>query len=466
MLHFLLDGVPDERIADISHAAFELGCRLNTRFALHRARDAIPSDAIVVSYGGNSETVTIPISLKSGELLEQDGKWLFAAPGEIPDVFAGTADLIAFRHETKANTNRDKMGRILPGSNPLGDRLREPLLENNAAFIRRLIEKAGLTLPHDSSPFGRGRYAVCLTHDVDGPQLHSPFALMRSLIYALRGDKYERESFELGMLTKVLRRDDPYWNFQLWQAFERCFGARSTFLIYPGKLPAAPRHPRDPHYNPDSAAFENVMRSLVDEGWEVGPHIGIRGHSVTGYKQAIDNLRRLSTGPCTSVRTHYWSGVSPSPINAWKQMEEAGFEIDASLSPQSTGYRGGAMLPIMPSFRWRADSNGIVAMATPLMDAYLIPRTAGISREEAESQSDQILRNARSGDGLVVLDWHCRTLCNIGAWKGFISPLVETLQSILSDGSATFLTMNEVGKAWREHAKLCFSGSTFDMAAR
>lgn len=459
MLHFLLEGLRSDSYIDISHAAFELGCRLNTKFAIHRNRDSVPSDGIVVSYGCEGASVVVPRSRSRSELVRYDGDWLYAGSGELPDVFQGTADLLAFRHEADASV-RDGFGRVPPNSNPLAPALREPLVENNATFLRRLIERSGATIPRCSTPFGEGRYAVCMTHDVDGPQLHSAFALLRALLLAVRGDKYERESLEIGILTKAFGREDPYWNFQLWQAFEKAFGARSTFLVYPGKLPAAPRHPRDPHYDPDTLRYRSALKKLVDDGWEVGPHIGIRGHSTAAYKQAIDHIGRLSGGLATSVRTHYWSGVSPDPWVAWRQMDEAGFETDASLSPQVVGYRGGTMMPIMPSYRWRTTGSGFVALPTALMDAYIVPRTAGSARQELEEQVSRILTNARKENALVVLDWHCRTLCNTGAWKGFASPLVEILQHIASDGSAKFMTMTEVGQAWRDHAERCFLGAS------
>ncbi|RUM96280.1 hypothetical protein EET67_19145 [Pseudaminobacter arsenicus] len=458
MIHFLLEGLPLESFNTISHAAFELGCRLNTRFSIHRAASTVPSGGIVVSYGdADAAAVVVPISPKPGAPIQVDDRWLYASPADTPDIFQGTADLLEFRHESRMGRSRDKMGRIGPAANPLTPWLREPLIENNAEYLKRLIEKHGATVPQVSTPFGEGQYAVCITHDVDGPRLHSWFALGRSLAYALKGDKYERESFELGLLTKVLRRPDPYWSFEFWQELEQSYGARSTFLFYMGELPAASRHARDPHYNPLKGRFRATMHLLKDTGWEVGPHIGINGHSVDGYKQSIERVHNLCWRRPVSVRTHYWSGMQ-HPLSAWKNMDEAGLKTDASLSPQAIGYRGGAMMPVLPSYRWRSDLDGIVAMPTPIMDAYIVPRSSGLSRSESRAQATQILDNARRFGGLVVLDWHARTLCNAGAWKGYMAPLVEILNAVKADGSAKFMTMAEVGDAWREHAKRCFVG--------
>lgn len=455
MLHFLLENIPAENHAEISHAAFELGCRLNTEFTIHRNRTLIPEGGIVVSYGSETASVTIPKSKSSSGLLQFEGKWLYAGAGEVPDIFQGTADLLSFRHEATIS-DRDKFGRVAPADNPLGAGLREPLIENNALLLKQLVERSGMTIQQCSTPFGEGRYAVCITHDVDGPELHSTFALCRALLLALKGSKFEQESLEIGLITKAFGQADPYWNFQLWQALERTFGARSTFLVYPGKLPAARRHPRDPHYDPAKPLYRDVLRKLADDGWEIGPHTGIRGHSVEAYGQAIDRIREFSGARPTSVRTHYWSGVSRDPLAAWKQMDIAGFATDASVSPQAVGYRGGTMMPTIPSHRWRSDNNGLVVLPTALMDAYVVPRMAGITKDEASEQVTQILQNAKGGNSLVVLDWHCRTLCNAGVWKGFAYPLVELLQNIAFDGSAKFMTMSEVGKAWHDHAKRCF----------
>lgn len=465
MLHFLLSDVPAERFTSISHAAFELGCRLNTQFTIHRSTSTLPSDQPVVFYGnGESSGIAISPSAGPSEPVSEDGQWLYARAGTPRDIIQGTADLLDFRHEPTSSEARDQMGRVDPSKNPLASWLREPLIENNAEYLRRLLLERGISLPQSSTPFGDGRYAVCITHDVDGPQLHSWFALGRSLIYALRGDKYERESLELGLLTKALRRPDPYWNFALWQDLEKAFGARSTFLLYPGKINAARRHSRDPHYDPCKGEFPAAMKALASDGWDIGPHIGIGGHSIEAYGQALARIHDLSGKSPISTRTHYWAGMS-APLDAWRAMDAAGIGVDASLSPQALGYRGGAMMPIMPAYRWRGTADGIVAMPTPIMDAYIVPRSSGLSPVDSRAQAAQIIENARRFGGIVTLDWHVRTLCNAGAWNGYLGPLIEILNIVRDDGNATFMTMAEIGEAWLSHTKRCFEPTITDRGA-
>ena len=131
MLHFLLSDVPTERFTSISHATFELGCRLNTRFTIHRSASTLPSGQPVVCYGdGDFSGVSIsPSTDPSGPVME-DGRWLYACVGTPRDIIRGTADLLDFRHELSSHVARDQMGRISPSQNPLARWLREPLIEN------------------------------------------------------------------------------------------------------------------------------------------------------------------------------------------------------------------------------------------------------------------------------------------------------------------------------------------------
>lgn len=66
MIHFLLACVQPESFNMMAHAAFELGCRLNTCFAIHETAATVPADGFVVSYGGAGGRLNILMWLYSG----------------------------------------------------------------------------------------------------------------------------------------------------------------------------------------------------------------------------------------------------------------------------------------------------------------------------------------------------------------------------------------------------------------
>ncbi|RJP74816.1 MAG: hypothetical protein C4522_22145 [Desulfobacteraceae bacterium] len=91
---------------------------------------------------------------------------------------------------------------INPQKHPLFKKglLTTPLLENNAAFLLRLLHYAGMPNFKGFEPWGPGKYGVCMTHDVDGPRLLTLFSMLRSFLFgSFRRDTYELSSFFHGL---------------------------------------------------------------------------------------------------------------------------------------------------------------------------------------------------------------------------------------------------------------------------
>ena len=467
MLRFVLGSTPGQDPALLRHALFELGVRLNIRFSIQVTPAALPADGLLVVYGDLAEArlrgrtlLRLPAAgpgAPCAPFLTEDG-WCFGPPAEGGlDMVAGAACLLSFGHERGARV-RDGLGRIPAEAHPLRDHLQEPLLENNALHLRRLLENRFGETPATSSPWGGARGALVQTHDVDGPQLHAPFPMFRALVNGLRGQAREMESFRIGALTLLSGRRDPYWNFTDWAELETMMGARSTFYVYPGPVPAGPRHLHDPHYDPSRPPFPGTLAELAGRGWEIAVHHGIRAHGQAAYAEAREALTRLSGVPVTGGRTHYWSGVWTDPAEAWRAMDLAGFDCDASLTPQSLGYRGGSMLPTMPSMGWRkGPADGFVVLPTALMDAYAHPDHAHLAPGEIGPAVDRLIANARDC-GLLVTDWHVRTFLNAGAHEGMLGVFMEKVRGLGGDPGLVAMTAREAAAAWRAHCGRCWLG--------
>jgi hypothetical protein len=348
------------------------------------------------------------------------------------------------------------MGRIPPESHPLKATFSEPLIENNAAYLKVLIEKTSGELKPVSFPFGEGKGACVMTHDVDGPQLHTRFALSRSCLRGLLGHFDELESLAMGISTWVTRKPDPYWNFDRWAGLEKSLGGESTFFVYPGPTPSAPRHAKDPHYHPARPPYPATLKSLKERGWEIGVHHGLGSHGRVAYSEARVALRDIAGIEATGCRTHYWTGVWQDPYNAWRAMEDAGFRYDASLSPMTLGYRSGNMLPTMPSMCWRRGvGDGFVVLPTAVMDSYANPGISSMNATEIRSCLDRLAANARR-NGLLVADWHVRTFVNSGAHRGQLTAFLSTIPAIAADSEIILMTANQVAENWRQHCARCY----------
>ena len=212
MIHFFISAQSEVGGRSLEHTLFEVGVRLGSPFIIHKNRSHIPCDASVVSIGKLGQAalgwrlLELPDALDSGcEQVCADGLDLWARrEDEGIDVISGCAELIGFRHEKSvAPRDFDAFGRIPSSKHPLVQAgvATRPLIENNVKYIENRLAEIGHRYER-IYPWGKsGKYVACLSHDVDGSQLQTLFALSRSLTYALRGDRYEREFLELGVIN-------------------------------------------------------------------------------------------------------------------------------------------------------------------------------------------------------------------------------------------------------------------------
>jgi hypothetical protein len=335
----------------------------------------------------------------------------------------------------------------------LAQAARTPLLENAAALFAMGLKERFPTLRTASSPWGEGRVVVAVTHDVDGPELHRPFPMLRSLLYAAAGRRYERESFELGLATWLFGRPDPYWTFDNWVRLNRsAFDAPSTFYFYPAGVKGIRRHRNDPHYPFGGPRYQDQLRRLQESGCEIGVHFGIKTRSATDFHVALRRVSEVAGVPVVGSRLHYWSGAWPDPYSTWGAMHDAGGVYDASLTPLDIGFRAGIAQPITPSFRRSGElASPFVVLPTAVMDGYAHPRYTGESADEVEAAMDEIVREVVR-TGFLVVDWHERALANVGAWAGFMGSYFALMAELRERAHVEFVTAAEAARRWTTHA--------------
>jgi hypothetical protein len=367
-----------------------------------------------------------------------------ASTRSLPATSAAAADRLTLRDEQARGARRDEYGRVEP-TVPLAQ-LAVTEVDEWVEAVRAALLTIGDRLPRPD-PWGEGRAAVIMTHDVDGPRLHLPFALVRSAILGLlRGNRREAESLRLGILTRVLKRPDPYWGFPVWAELEEALGIRSTAFVYPGATPGCPRHFHDPRYDLQIPRLSEALRAWVDGGREVGLHFSMHCDGRDAYRGAVAAFGGIASG-VTGARGHYWSIDWDRPLASWSRMAAAGLQYDASLSPFRLGFRAGTSAPLMPV------GSEFVVLPTAVMDAYLIEGDAGL-REEQRQMLDRIVETTKNSRGVLVLDWHERTTANVGAWRGYLDALLPLLLRLQGDQGWSFLTAGEAAATWRRHTAL------------
>ena len=422
-VHYVVDA-PNTEVA-----VFELALRVGMPFVLHRSASSVPRSAFVAQ--------------------------LAAA-----DV-ARAASLLTYEHEQHlGDPQRDALGRVAPEHAPLGAELFDPPLERIAENVVLQLASQGVPIEARRHPWGAGKYAMVLTHDVDGPRLLIAFALARAAFLGiLRGNRHELDSALDGAGALLFgKRRDPYWNFDAWRELARELGAKSAFYFYCGPTPAAGRHARDPRYDIAKPRFAKLLRQLAAEDWETGVHFGIHADSAQALAEARERLTKISGRAALGGRAHYWALDWRDMLGAWQRIERAGFTYDTSVSPQRVGWRGGTMLPTTPSAFWRGfDGEPFVVMPTALMDAYLVKFTS-FDQATQSARVAAVLERVRKPGGLLVLDWHVRAGHNQGAFTGFMDALWPVIAAARNDSACRWLGPAEAAAEWRAHVRTLFRG--------
>lgn len=463
VIHFCANSIVSE---DVLHCLYEIGCRIKRPFIIHRAMATVPSDGFVIMIGDYpSDWVKDRPSINLGKPCHEltDSDWIenLDRLERQHNLLQLALMLLGFHQEHAAPL--DSMGRISPGGNRLvvGDKILHPWLELIAAEVWARALKAGCPDIEPHQPWRRDRIHLCMTHDVDGPELFSLFATMRSgYLGLIRNDKYERESFLMSLLMRREGAPDPYFNFDLWREYESILGGRSTFFVYPGRISSGKWHRKDPKYSPEGKNINTALRRAVDSGWEVGTHFGICSHGVNSYAQARKHLNSTVYTTVIGGRSHYWKMNWKNPYETWRNMWAAGYSYDMTLSPMTLGFRGGFMLPISPAYRWQSESSlEFCAVPTAIMDAYTVPRNVHCSQSDMDHKLDLLLDFAQDQGAPLVLDWHVRTFINRGTWAGYLGSLVYLLTEAQKRGGVSLISGEQMVSQWREHVGLTYKGT-------
>lgn len=471
-LRFFVSGWPERRRQSVMLALWQLAPRLGLPFTIENGENTGNVDGVAIRVSPTAQANPADFQLADERVLQPEQAGLIRN-GEIPvwsvgaadcaGLFAGLVQLVTFAHETSLGKSAfDEFGRIRNQFAPLNQSKveHEPLIENNTSQIRHELSRhTGSDIPLPD-PWGQGRAAVVLTHDVDGPRLHAPFALGRSAFLGyLQNDRRERASFELGLLTKLQGRKDPYWNFENWLSLEKHLGGSSTFFFYARSSSHTKRHRKDPRYDVSQSAFRNTLPSILAHGGEIGLHTPILGCDIESISASIALLKECGAPTVTGARAHYWATNWSDPFWSWREMRKGGLAYDLSLTSMSLGLRNGTILPLFPLLTdesWHPEP--FTTTATAIMDAYTFNHETGVDQEILEGKLAKIIEATVRHRGVLVLDWHERTFANVGRWRGYLARFLEIALPLVDNGDWRFMSAEQMHQSWLKYVRQLWIG--------
>jgi peptidoglycan/xylan/chitin deacetylase (PgdA/CDA1 family) len=271
----------------------------------------------------------------------------------------------------------------------------------NDAII--LLSRAGL-ITNESRPIDLwprpSRFAMAITHDIDIPIRSLPGSLRLLLNRQLPGG--------MAALFDSLKslfglRPNPYDTATQWIELEKELDVKSTFFVFDGNR----GHSFDPKYNPIS--LSKSFAKIQHNDLEIAFHSGIECYSGNGIADSKSTLEQVTRTTVRGVRPHYLSAFYPE---YWRAASNAGFTYSSALGfDQNIGFWDGIDLPFYPFDKVNSKPIPILEIPIAIMDCGLIGDLPADSNKTFEHAMRLIDQCASTG-GLIVLDWHERTLYN------------------------------------------------------
>lgn len=459
MINFCLLGWDEKNLNWITFAIKELAYRMGFEFKISFNEDKNDNSEFTVIYAAYPYTKDLTHGLILTALtssnhyapleIEKNKKIWTAQNDNDFDIIKGSHFLLSLESEKGLSDDcYDNFQRIIQDIHPMKDYILEPFLEFNANYLKELIIKHGYTGKVNKF-FNDYDLTVIMTHDVDGPSLINKFALFRSAFLGfIKNNKLERESFYFGVLSKIFKEEDPYWNFKYWVELEKELGLKATYFFYPGKIKNA-IHIKDPKYK-FSNNIQKEIENLEVNRMEIGLHSGININTTELYLGSKKLIEKYTKSPILGHRAHYWAIDWKNPFESWHTLSKAGFKYDMSMSPMGIGYRNSTMYPVNTS---KDKNKTFFVLATAIMDGYCV------DDKNIKIKIGKIIEDVVNNNGILVLDWHIRTLFNAGAFSKYLDSFFFIINE-LKKYNVNYCTGNEVIEQWDHHIHKLYKGNT------
>ena len=267
---------------------------------------------------------------------------------------------------------------------------------------------------------------LIVTHDVDAvtkrPELRlkqGAFQLANAVRH-LWGGRFREASGRFAAAARFSLGPGDFWTFdQLIESLSRR-GLRSRLHFYAGPQGLRRGWPgclMDPGYDCADPRITDLLRSLAQNGFEVGLHPSYDSWaSPDMIAQQREHLTQALRQPVTVCRQHW---LRFSWEKTWISQAKAGIILDSTLGfNDRPGFRNSAALRFQPSVSL---SSGLPLTAEPmiLMDSHLYDYDLDAHRDLGGS-IERWIREVKAVRGVATVLWHPHTLDRSYGWgKGF-----------------------------------------------
>jgi len=314
------------------------------------------------------------------------------------------------------------------------------------------------------------KFAVCLTHDVDAVSETNFAQNVRSMLKLLR----ERSGRPIGeslrwliihnmlALKGMMGGQESFCQFDKWMEIEKEMGAKSTFFFAPERVlnphttDCMYRYSQNLEFKGSQISVRDLMKTMDDEGWEVGLHPSWNAHANIGEMIfQKEQIEQAIGHTISSVRQHF---LKYDSANTHAVQAEAGFLYDSTLGyNDNVGFRRGTSYPFTCFQSPEDPSKHLLQIPLIAQDGALLLEEKGLrlNPEEALNYIKLLLDEVKNVGGVLTLSWHPHTMVMPGFWD-----LYRRTLELVSAEDPWFGTVSEVGAWWQDQVKINLSDFT------
>jgi len=336
-----------------------------------------------------------------------------------------------------------------------------PSLEYHIALLRKWILGAGIPVMEiPAAPAGYD-FMVCLTHDVDFAAIRNHLldhTMAGFLHRAVAGSTVDfitgrapwkkvlanwKAAFLLPAVYAGLARD-PWHRYEEYLKIER--ELKSTFYLIPFRDRAGNgTSPSRRACRYDVSDVKAWADPILSQGGEIGLHGIDAWNDVSMGREELERIRRTTRAKEVGVRMHWLYFGPQSP----RILEEAGFHYDSTWGyNDAVGFRSGTAQPFRQSGAKRLLELPLIIQDTALF----YKGRMGLDEDKAMELCRAVIHKARRFGGVLVVNWHHRSLAPERLWGDFYRKLLAEI----GRKRALFVTAGEAVEWFRERRSAVF----------
>ncbi|HEY9164830.1 MAG TPA: polysaccharide deacetylase family protein [Candidatus Kryptonia bacterium] len=344
------------------------------------------------------------------------------------DVVAATF-MLASNYQDLISTERDEYDR-LRAMDSIQDRLNIlnfPVVNYYSLLLKNALEKF-FNIRIEQKDYSGAQSAVALTHDIDYTSSLNPKIIRRdilghSILNYTGLTQHERTKKLLNPLAALIGRNPAKAGLSFLRETELARDVRSTFFIKSGKSGK-----EDVGYSIRSSTMKSFLKSLRDNGFEIGIHPSMKTYIDAGRLITEKYLLEETSGTAvSSVRQHYLKFAAGTTIDVW---EQAAMKYDSTLGfSRKVGFRNSVAFPF-PLFNFRLDGiSAVEEIPLVFMDGTLAEDRTHSTYETFEIMTG-LIREVKEAHGAAAVLFHNSLLDPIDfpGYGGIYSSLINEIK--------------------------------------